>query len=195
MHVDEYKKQVEKYLSANAKEITRVRVVEIHTESYEMLESMSIRLSKKEVEFLTERIKSKAIPSPKLLIKDHKDPDENGCFDLRLAVPATNFTAGYSLLGGEGIKTMFESKGIVWGDWTIIQAVEMKEEIELYSINKSKHTLAKIDAVAMYHSIEFTLIEDTIGYYASQEDGYDRWLINGEDQPYLETAITGWHTQ
>ena len=55
-------------------------------------------------------------PHPKCPYSQHKDPDENGCFDFLLVVPATNFTAGFSLLGKEGIKTMFESKGIVWGD-------------------------------------------------------------------------------
>lgn len=44
-------------------------------------------------------ITSKAVPTPKELIKNHKKHNLNGEFSARLAVQATNFTAGFSKLG------------------------------------------------------------------------------------------------
>jgi len=50
-------------------------------------------LSDKEESFIKQSVESKAMPPPKLMIKDHKNPDNEGNFLSRLVVPATNFTS------------------------------------------------------------------------------------------------------
>ena len=49
----------------------------------------------KGIYFIEETLKSRAVPTPKLLIKDHKDKDEEGNYPMRLIVLASNFTAAF----------------------------------------------------------------------------------------------------
>ena len=53
------------------------------------------QLSKIKVGHINESLKTKSIPTPRLLIKDHKNPNKNGKFPTRLAITATNFTATF----------------------------------------------------------------------------------------------------
>ena len=64
--------------------------------------------------YLSDKIQSKAIPPPKILIKDHKEKFPKGNFPSRLVVhvPATTFTAGFSQLGYLGIKYILDSNNI-----------------------------------------------------------------------------------
>ena len=50
-------------------------------------------VSEDECNFIKETIDSKSIPTPKSLIKDHKDLNEDEDFPTRIVIPATNFTA------------------------------------------------------------------------------------------------------
>ena len=49
--------------------------------------------------YIKSTITKKAIPTVKLLIKDHKKKEENGDYCTRLVVPAKIFTAGFSHVG------------------------------------------------------------------------------------------------
>ena len=92
MQVDEYIKQVKEHLQKNAKEIPRSRLTEVGDQAMSLLQEIQNSLSEKEAEFILQSLQSKAIPSPKLLIKDHKKADKDGNLPTRLAVPASNFT-------------------------------------------------------------------------------------------------------
>jgi hypothetical protein len=54
--------------------------------------------------FVEEMLDSRAVPTPKLLIKDHKPMNEKGEYMTRLIVPATNFTVVFPKVGYLGIK-------------------------------------------------------------------------------------------
>ena len=69
-------------------------------------------LSKNEIDFLTETIKSKKLPTSTLLIKDHKEQNPDGKFPCRLVIPATNFTAGFPKVGYQGIRAIFKNMGL-----------------------------------------------------------------------------------
>jgi hypothetical protein len=86
MEVEKYKEEVNKHLSERAVPIERAKLTEIHDRCADMLEGLEGLISEKEAAFLDEKIKSKAIPQPKILIKDHKKPDEAGNFPTRLVV-------------------------------------------------------------------------------------------------------------
>jgi len=111
-------------------------------------------------------MKSKAIPQPKILIKDHKEPDQEGNFPTRLVVPATNFTAGFPKLGYLGIKSIFEENGVDFEQRTITQAASLKEKLEVLDLKRGDCTIASVDAEAMYPSIKFDLIKKAIEFYA-----------------------------
>ena len=50
------------------------------SDAKEFLEELQPYLSENEYGAIRESIESKAVPTPKLLIKDHKKPDDNGDF-------------------------------------------------------------------------------------------------------------------
>ena len=94
-----YFEKVQTHLVKVGKEIKREKLVEIEQEALTLLESITTHLDKGEVAFLTETINSKAIPTPKIRIKDHKKVDSSGEFPSRLLVPATNFTQAFPKIG------------------------------------------------------------------------------------------------
>ena len=70
------------------------------------------------------------IPSPKLLIKDHKTINEKGEFIIRLVLPATNFTATFSKLGYLGISRILDKAKVNYSRVSIIQSYDLKEMLE-----------------------------------------------------------------
>jgi hypothetical protein len=107
MNVEKYKTEFLKHLSKSAVAIKRAKLTEIIDNCSDMLNDLEELISEKELAFLDEKINSKVIPQPKILIKDHKKPDYDGNFPTRLVVPATNFTAGFPKLGYMGSKKHF----------------------------------------------------------------------------------------
>ena len=73
---------------------------------------------------------TRAIPSPKLLIKDHKTINEKREFPTRLVIPATNFTATFSNIGYLGIKRCLDKGKLNYSQNSIVQASDMKETLE-----------------------------------------------------------------
>ena len=51
------------------------------------MDAIGLRISKNEVRHINESLKTKAIITPKLLIKDHKILTSNGDFPTRLVIP------------------------------------------------------------------------------------------------------------
>jgi hypothetical protein len=112
MDIERYKMEVNKHLSERAIVIERAKLTEIYDSCFDKLNELQEIASEKELTFLDKKIRSKVIPQPKILIKDHKGPDQEGNFPTRLVVLATNFTAGFPKLGYMGIKSVFEEQGV-----------------------------------------------------------------------------------
>ena len=72
--------------------------------------AIGFKLSKNEVGHINESLKTKAIPTPKLLIKDHKKMSIMGKFPTRLVIPATNFSATFAKIGYLGVKNILEMR-------------------------------------------------------------------------------------
>ena len=86
-------------------------------------------LSDNENAFLLEGIESKAIPTPKLLIKDHKKRTNDG-YPTRLIIPATNFTATFSKLGYLGLKAILDKNEILYNKFTITNSYNLKRKLK-----------------------------------------------------------------
>ena len=69
---------------------------------------MKIKLSDKEEKFVRQLLATRAIPFPKLLIKYHKTINKKRELKTRLVIPATNFTAKFSMIGYLGIKQILD---------------------------------------------------------------------------------------
>jgi hypothetical protein len=78
MPTEEYKQKVLRHLLKDGKEISRERLILAQGQAEELLADIDRLCSKGERDFIQELLKSKAIPSPKLLIKDHKRKDKWG---------------------------------------------------------------------------------------------------------------------
>jgi hypothetical protein len=168
---DEYKNWVHEHLQKSAIVITKERLGEKYKEAGALLESLTETLSANEYGYLNETIKSKAIPTPKLLIKDHKDPDINGVYPTRLIVPATNFAAGFSNIGYRGIRSILDKHKINYSRYTIVQASDVKEKLERLNIKQNETTIVSIDAVNMYPSIQCKMVKKAIYYFLSTIEG------------------------
>ena len=112
IETEEYINWVTKHLNKSAITSSHERIKEIFKDANELLLGIEDLLSENEYHFILETINSRAIPTPKLLIKDHKKKDSDGNFPTRLVVPATNFTAAFPKIGYIGIKKIFEHEKI-----------------------------------------------------------------------------------
>ena len=83
-------------------------------------------MSKKEVGHINESLKTKAIPTPKLLIKDHKKLTSKGDFTTRLMIPSTNVSATFAKMDYLGLKNILEKNEINYTKFTIVKASQVK---------------------------------------------------------------------
>ena len=164
--IEKYKTWVNEHLKKAAKEIDRERITEIFKHGNETCDKHQNILSDNEIKFLKSTLKTKNIPTPKLIIKDHKKPNEEGDFPSRLIVPANNFTSAFPRLGYLGIRRIFDSNKIKYETHTISQASSLKEELEKINLKKKEVTTAKLDIVNMYPSIQFKLVRKAINYFS-----------------------------
>jgi hypothetical protein len=163
---EKYIKWVLDHLKTDAIEVSADKLVKIHEEGNELLSKLGNTLSEKEMGFVEEMLDSRAVPTPKLLIKDHKPMNEKGEYVMWLIVPATNFTAAFPKVGYLGIKNIFDQNGIDYSGSTITQASQLKMTLKKLIITKDKVTIISFDAVRMYPSIKYKFVRKVIKFFA-----------------------------
>ena len=134
------------------------KVMALYENANSMLEKVKLDLSFKEEYFVRQSLAMREIPSPKLLIKDHKTINENGEFPTRLVIPATNFTATFSKIGYLGIKICLDKGKVNYSRNSIVQASDLKDTLEEMGLKKEEVTIASVDAINMYPSIKLATI-------------------------------------
>jgi hypothetical protein len=113
MNTEHYVQEVEKHLQKDGTEIQFKDLIQKYNEAIKMFDEYKIDLSIKERMFLEEIINSKAIPTPKILIKDHKEKlQSTNFYPTRPVIPAGSFISGFAKLAYKGIKGLFEAKKI-----------------------------------------------------------------------------------
>ena len=100
---------------------------EIFEKSRELLYEVGFQLSKSEVGHINKSLKTKSIPTPKLMIKDHKKLNTKSEFPKRLVIPATNFTATFAKVGYLGMKSILDNHQVDYKKYTIAQASQVNE--------------------------------------------------------------------
>ena len=85
---------------------------------------------------MRQSLATRAIPSPKLIIKDHKTINENREFPTSLVIPATNFTATFSKIGYLGINRFLNKGKVNYSRNFIVQASNLKETLEEMGLKK-----------------------------------------------------------
>ena len=82
-------------------------VIALFEDANKLLDKVKMELSVQKESFVSQSLATRAIPSPKPLIKDHKTINEKGEFQTRLVIPATKFTATFLKIGYLGIKGVY----------------------------------------------------------------------------------------
>ena len=176
-NMQDYREWTKGHLKKNATPIHHTRPTEVKEEGLQLLKEKRHILSNREARTIEQAIKSHAVPTPKLLIKDHKKADKNGNFPTRLVVPATNFTSSFPKAGYLGIKKIFDDNKVNYMERTIIQASDLKEEIEKLGITSNNTTIVSIDAEAYYPSIKLKLVRKAIQHFSKGLKRKDRTTI------------------
>jgi hypothetical protein len=120
----------------------------------------------KEMGFVEAALESRAVPTPKLLIKEHKLMNSKGEYVTRLIVPATNFKAAFPKVGYLGIKNIFDQNRIDYSGSTITQASQLKATLKKLDLKKDDVRIISFDAVKMYPSIKYKFIKRAIRHFA-----------------------------
>jgi len=87
VNINDYKNWVQTHISSSTSEIPRSDIITLHEKATQLANDYKNLLSKQDHKFLEEGINSKATPTPKLLIKDHKKMT-NRHYPTRLVIPA-----------------------------------------------------------------------------------------------------------
>jgi hypothetical protein len=161
-----YIAQVHIHLQAHGKKISHTDLTTISTEASSILNDLQPFLSTGEWGFLNQSIRSHAIPTPKLLIKDHKPKSPaTGEYPTRLICPANNFISAFPKLGYLGLKKIFDDNAIDYKSNMITQASDLKAKLERLNIHPNTSTIISIDAQDYYPSVRFKLVQKAITYF------------------------------
>ena len=91
------------------------------------MDAIGFRMSKNEVVNINESLKTKAIPTPKLLNKDHKKLTIKGDFPTIIVILEKKVSATFAKMGYLGLKNILEMNDIYDARFTIVQASQVKE--------------------------------------------------------------------
>ena len=166
INIEDYKWWASYHLQKTDNLAIRPKVMALFEDANLLLEKVKKELSVKEEEFVRQLLATRAIPSPKLLIKDQKTINEKGGSPIRLVIPATNFTATFSKFGYLGIKRCMEKGKVNYSRYSIVQASDLKERIEELEVTREEVTIASVDAINMYPSIKIATIRKAVIYLA-----------------------------
>jgi hypothetical protein len=126
----DYIRWVKGHLDASAKVVSRHHLMDILESGKELLDDLEGLMGKKEYKFVKQSLLSRKIPTPSLLIKDHKKASSTGEFPTRLVVPAQNFTSAFPKLGYIAVHQILDSNHVDYSKRTIIQASNLKEKLK-----------------------------------------------------------------
>ena len=137
--------------------IRRAWIVELYDDSWKYLISLEGRIPKLVYQFIREALNSKAIPSPKVLIKYHKKLNESGNYPTILVIPATNFTATFEKVGFLGNKSILDRNSIIYSRFTIQNAHNLKKALETNNFRREKNMAFALDIENMYPQLSSNL--------------------------------------
>ena len=95
-----------------------------------LVDATGFIISKNEVEHINESLKTVAIPTPKILIKDHTKLTRKGYTPTRLVILATNLSAAFSKVVYLGLTNIMEHNNINYTRFTIVQESHVKDKWE-----------------------------------------------------------------
>ena len=135
-------------------------------------------LSVQEGKFVRQSLVMQVIPSPNLLIKNHKTINKKGESPTRLVIPARKFTATFSKIRYLVIKIMPDKGKVNYSRFSIVQASNLREILEELRVNRYKVEIASVDAITMYPSIKLSTIKNSVRFFAIKLNAATKKTIN-----------------
>ena len=127
---------------------------------------------------MRQSLATRAIPSPKLLIKYHKKINEKGGFPTRLVIPAKHFSATFSKIGYIGIKRCLDKVKVNYSQNSIVQASDLEETLKELGLKREEVTISSVDAINMYPLIRLVMIRKAVRYFARKLTRETKKTIN-----------------
>jgi hypothetical protein len=134
MKTDNLKRLTLKHLEKDAIPTNHTHLKEVQKQAKILLETLNDILSDDEYNYIKQTIKKMNVPTVQLLVKDHKDKDENVDHPTPLVVPAKNFIAGFPHVSQHGLRHILDRNEIDYSKKTIIQASHLKQKLEQLQI-------------------------------------------------------------
>ena len=167
MTVEEYASEMEQALLKTSRPIDAKNVKKYQHEALNLLEETRLSLSAKEYQGVLQQLKSCKVPTPRLLVKDHKQRKESGTYPCRLVVPADSFISGFTKIGYLTVKEAFLRNNINIETNVIQQASTLKKDLIDLNLDADNNYIASIDIVDFYPSVSYKMIEKAVWHYAS----------------------------
>ena len=110
MELETYCKTMREELKKDAVVVGKDKLGEVFSRAKALLTEVDHMMSANERAAINESIRSAAVPTPILLVKDHKKKDKNDEHPVRLICPATNFVAIFDKIGHKAIQDVLDQK-------------------------------------------------------------------------------------
>ena len=143
IEVSYYRKKMMENLDNNCVKIDAKYLERVEAEALILFQDYKPFMDKGEQGYVESWIKSRGVPTPRLLVKDHKDRGNDGFWPVRLVIPATNYTQYFAKMGYKIIKRT--SHGVKYMKYTIKQAKCLKLDLE--NIGRKEATMMDKDLV------------------------------------------------
>ena len=111
---------LEGYLRQSAREKDREKGTEIFRYGKLLVDAIRFIMFNINMGHINESIKTKAFPTPKLLITDHKKGTRIGDLPDRLVIQATNFSSTFVKVGYLSLTDILEKNDIIYSRFTIV---------------------------------------------------------------------------
>lgn len=161
-----YSSLLKKKLLETCTIVDRSVLTDTHVHLTNFINLRSDHLSTKELSYIIGKLDQKRLASPKLLIKDHKPPNAENTFPVRLIIPCNNFAAGLCEIGYRAIEQVFITNSIKISNFTLQNSYDLIDSVKERDFNFENSCLYGIDVVNMYPSISCKLVKRAIDYFS-----------------------------
>ena len=127
MEVRKYIEKMNDHITKKCVEVNTEYLKEVEVNAQDLMKKHKHLMDDRESNYLEQWIGSKQIPTPRLLVKDHKEKNSDGEFPSRLLIPATNFTQCFAKMGYKIIKRQFDARNVQYNKHTLKQARCLKK--------------------------------------------------------------------
>ena len=162
IQVSYYRKKTIESLNKNFVKINVTYLERIEAQAMALCHAYKPFMDEGEQGYVASWIKSRDIPTPRLLVKGHKNRGEDGLWPVCPVIPATNYRQCFPKMGYKIIQQTFDERGFKYMKYTLKLAKYLKLDLERIgmkeAIKMNKDLIVKLDIETMHPSITYELV-------------------------------------